>query len=70
MRRWFRFLAGAALLTLGSLTLAPAPALAQAPAAEEEVPADEEGGSMYYGYIGTGILAAGIIFVVCKTARR
>jgi hypothetical protein len=67
MIRWLRFLAGTALLTLGSLVLTPTPALAQ----EEAVPAEEEsGGSMYYGYIGTGILAAGIIFTVCKTARR
>lgn len=67
MRRWFRSLAGTALLTLGGLALAPTLALAQ----EEEAPAEEGGGgNMYYGYIGTGILAAGIMFAVCKTARR
>ena len=71
MRRWFRLLAGTALLTLGGLALAPTPAFAQAPPQEGEAPAEEEsGGNMYYGYVGTGILAAGIIFAVCKTARR
>jgi hypothetical protein len=71
MRRLFRFLAGTALLTLGGLALAPATAHAQPPA--EEAPAEGEeggGGNMYYGYVGTGFLAAGIVFVVCKTARR
>jgi hypothetical protein len=71
MNPWSRFLAATALLTLGGLALTPTPASAQPPAAEEAAPAEgESGGSMYYGYIGTGILAAGIVFAICKTARR
>jgi hypothetical protein len=71
MIRWFRFLAGPALLSLGGLALTPTPARSQAPAPDAAAPAEEEsGGNMYYGYIGTGIFAAAIVFTICKTARR
>lgn len=43
-----------------------------APAQEEEVAADESsgGGKPIYGYLGTGVVLAMIIFAVCKSARR
>ncbi|HEX8198914.1 MAG TPA: hypothetical protein VF590_00400 [Isosphaeraceae bacterium] len=67
MNRPLRALAAAALLSLGGLALVPTPA----PAQEEAAPAEEGGGgSMWYGYIGTGVLAGAIVFAICKTARR
>ena len=66
MTRVLRPLASLALL-LG-LALAPAPA----PAQEPEPPAEggESKGEPLYGYIGTAFLAAGTIFVLCKSSRR
>jgi hypothetical protein len=66
MTRLARSLAPLALV-LG-LALAPAPARAQ-----EEAPAEAEGeskGDPLYGYVGTAFLAAGVMFVLCKSSRR
>ena len=53
------------------LGLAAAPAAAPA---QESVPLEGEGGESsgdpLYGYVGTAFLGAGVIFVLCKSARR
>lgn len=41
--------------------------------AQEESSGEEEttsNGNPYYGYIGTGVIGAMILFAVCKSARR
>jgi hypothetical protein len=53
---------------LVALALAASPALAQ-----DEVAAEGEGGSSgnpLYAYVATAFLGAGVIFVLCKSARR
>lgn len=71
MTRRFRWLSPLAL-TLGlTLLLPPGPARAQEPTAPAEAGAEEESkGDPLYGYVGTAFLAAGIMFVLCKSARR
>jgi hypothetical protein len=49
---------------------ASAPAVAPA---QEPMPVEGEGessGDPLFGYVGTAFLAAGVIFILCKTARR
>jgi hypothetical protein len=69
MKRMPRILAPLALLA-ALLLAAPAPARAQ----QEEAPAAAEGessgGDSWYGYVGTGLLSAMVLFIVCKSARR
>jgi hypothetical protein len=75
MIRRIRALALLAAILLG---LAPAALRAQSgspPGAGQDAAAPAEGeassgGDPLYGYIGTAFLAAGAIFVVCKSARR
>lgn len=48
-----------------------APALPAARAQDEGVPVEGESkGDPLYGYVGTAFLAAGALFVLCKSARR
>jgi hypothetical protein len=59
------------ILLMGLLLTAFAPALPAARAQDEEVPVEGESkGEPLYGYVGTAFLAAGALFVLCKSARR
>jgi hypothetical protein len=45
--------------------------IAPAARAQDEIPVEGESkGEPLYGYVGTAFLAAGALFVLCKTARR
>jgi hypothetical protein len=66
MTRLFRFAGPAAALALVLGLAAPA-ARAQAP---EEISEEGSKGEPLYGYLATGLFAAGILFAVGKTARR
>lgn len=71
-RSWVRRTAGwlPALAVAMGLGLSASPAQAQ----EEDpnaAPAGEgSSGKPIYGYAGAGVLACGILFVTCKSARR
>jgi hypothetical protein len=75
MKRTMRTLAIAASLLLGPAVLA---AWGQTENPNQAgngpsgaAPAEESsGGDPLYGYVGTAFLCAGVIFVVCKSARR
>lgn len=61
------------LLSLLGLALALATAAPAVATAQDPVPLEGEGessGDPLYGYIGTAFLAAGVIFILCKSARR
>jgi hypothetical protein len=65
-----RLALSAPLLASLALTAAPAPALAQDPGMEAGVEGEASSGEPLYGYVGTAFLAAAVLFVLCKTARR
>ena len=67
MTRRFRCLSS--LVVMLGLALLPGPARAQEPAPVEGGEAAGTGEPLY-GYVGTAFLAAGIMFVLCKSARR
>jgi hypothetical protein len=56
-----------ALLAAGLGLAAPAATRAQD---EGEFVEEESRGEPLYGYVGTAFLAAGAMFVLCKSARR
>ncbi|HEV3166796.1 MAG TPA: hypothetical protein VGZ22_22405 [Isosphaeraceae bacterium] len=71
----------ASLALACGLGLCAGPARAQNPNANDSIAADQAAadeaakGSGFksdslYGYVATGFLAAGVMFVVCKSARR
>jgi hypothetical protein len=63
--------AGLGLFLSLALGLLPMPASAQGPDDFGAAPVEGSSqGSPYYGYIGTGVILAMIIFVICKSARR
>ncbi len=61
--RWF-----AALALLAGL--ASRPDIARAQDDLNAIPGEEEEGDPLFGYLGTGFLACGALFVLCKSARR
>ncbi len=65
MSRLFRRFAPLAVAML--LCLAPLPARAQELPPQEEEKGDTE---MVVGYMVTGLLSAGAIFILCKSSRR
>ncbi len=67
IRRLFRPLATLSVALV--LTGLPAVAPAQEITGETE-PVEESSGNPLYGLVGTAFLAAGAVFVICKTARR
>lgn len=66
MKKWLVHSSRRAL-AVAALTLS-SPMWVQAQELEGE--GTESSGSPYYGYIGTGVVLAMIIFAVCKSARR
>jgi hypothetical protein len=69
MTRFFRSLRVPALAL--ALLAAPAvPVHAQATAPEAPAEGGESTGEPLYGYVGTAIIGALAIFILCKSARR
>ncbi len=71
--RLFRSTTFASLLMLGLLFTAPAFAQKPPPPPPGGEPAAPSSGGSWdpvYGYVATAFLAAGMLFVVCKSARR
>jgi hypothetical protein len=76
MIRMTRLLIPLALLLV--LGLRPSPARAQTPnsndavaqAQASETQGNESSGDPMYGYVATGFLVFGVMFVVCKSSRR
>lgn len=66
MKTWLAC-AGRRTMTVVAIILS-SPILVRAQEVEGE--GTQSSGSPYYGYIGTGVVLAMIIFAVCKSARR
>jgi hypothetical protein len=71
-RQTLRRLAFSAPLLAGLVLTAPppSPVFAQEAGAEAGVEGEASAGEPLYGYVGTAFLAAAVLFVLCKTARR